>query len=246
MVKNVFKVSFLIMSIFLVLSVKISFKDLCFSIDTVHAFAPDSCILGPGDGVSMGPSSDNLSSNGRNAETVWKAFRWQAGGSGDIYVGAVRVESIPRPEMVSSVDLQFAVYEDNNGNIGGLKAWGHKLGYDFRTIGVGRHYFDLTNVVTDRRVTAGSYYWIAWRSNMTPTGSENYIYFERQGNDPLPPWIEKRGLSVAAGNFGAMPPSGPFDIFYDDNYYGWSVWTAKTPRKVLLPAGVGMLLLGPD
>jgi hypothetical protein len=193
-----------------------------------HAWNPGTCILGPGDGVSGGPASDDLSTNGQDADTQWKVFRWQAGGTGDIYLWAVRVQSIPG--NVASEDLTYAVYEDNNGNIGNLKAWGYRLDYNWHTIGIGRHYFDLAYVGTDRRVTAGRYYWIAFRSS---TDNTNRLYFERQGSDPLPNWIEKRGVTVPAGNFNAVPPSGSsYSVGYADNYYGWSVWTAADSDRM--------------
>jgi hypothetical protein len=147
--------------------------------------------------------------------------------------------------MVNSNDLQFAVYEDENGDLGSLKVWGNRLAYNWNILGVERHYFDLNNVVTTRIVTAGNYYWIAWRSDMTPTASENYIYFERQGSDPIPTGLGggngmmKRGCSVSAGGFNQIPPSGncfnSSGLNYADNYYGWTVWTAGGSQPDLTP-----------
>ena len=205
----------------------------------VFAWTPGTTLLGPGDGVIGGPASDNLSTNGQDAANTWKAFRWQAGRSGEIYMWAIRIESIPG--SVSDEDLAFAVYEDSGGSIGSLKAWGYRLHYNWHTIGIGRHYFDLTNVVTNRNVVAGRYYWIAFR---TSVGNVGKMYFERQGSDPLPAWVSKRGV-VVSGGFDQMPPTGStYDINYATNYYGWSVWSASGGGNQTPPAAPTGLRIG--
>jgi len=220
------------------------------------AWTPQTCILGPGDGVTLEnpagtSSSDNLTSTGRDADHMWKNFRWTAGGSGDAYVFGIYIKcfqsdapclTTPTAD-VASVDVTFAVYEDcGEGCTGDLKMWGYALNYDFRTIGVGRHYFDIQNVASgkNRTITAGTKYWISWRSDATPEGTEDYMFFARNGSAGYPVGVDtgvaggmKQGVNWIATHptFDTAPPTGvafnTSGLDYADNYYGWSVWTAS-------------------
>jgi len=207
------------------------------------AYNPATCILGPGDGTGGSPTDDYTDfSTGRNSDHTWKAFRWTAGASGEAYVFGIYIKEMPSPSSVTSVDLQFSVYEDCGvGCMGDLKVWGYALNYDFSTIGVGRHYFDIQNVASgnNRTITAGTKYWIAWRSDATPTANEEYMFFCRKSAaNPYPTGLNghgdggmKQGADWIATHpsFDTTPPTGAdfndSGLDYEDDYYGWTVWS---------------------
>ena len=179
----------------------------------------DETILGPGDGANGGdPPSDDLSSTGQDATETWKIFRWQAGGSGDAYIFAVRMVSGSRV-----ADCAYAIWEDNAGSVGDLKVWGYTENYSFTS--PGRHYFDMDYVASgkNRAISAGTVYWIGFRSELD---NDNTAYYERQGSNTLPSFIDKKGSTDHGSDFSETPPS-TFGIDYDNNYYGWTVWTAS-------------------
>lgn len=197
---------------------------------------PDNILLGPGDGVSGGPASDDLSTNGQDAATTWKAFRWLAANTGDAYFFAIRMQSIINAANVADESVGFILMNDNNGEPGTLKMWGHEENYNFNTVGVGRHYFYIDSVASgqNRTITSGQYYWIAWISSI---GNNGDAYFERQGSDPYPAWGEKNGAFGYSSPYTSTPPSGTdFDVHYDDNYYGWTIWGSAQGEDTTPPS----------
>jgi len=191
------------------------------------AWTAGTCILGPGDGSSgSNVSSDNLSSTGQNRDDLWKAFRWKAGGSGDAYVFRMRVGQIN--STGTSHNVAFCVYADASGPKPGTMMFsGNVSNYNWETIGVGVHYFDIDTVYTTRTITAGNYYWLAVR---TSTSSDNTLWFDRQSSETLPDWANNnmKIMSNILSNPSTYPNwASSYSGYYADNYYGWSVWTAS-------------------
>jgi len=193
-------------------------------VGNVFAWTQDTLICGPGDGANGGdPADDDLSTTGQNNLDTWKAFRWQAGASGDAYIFAVRMVGIAGSSK--SADCQYAIYTDNAGECGDLKLWGYETSHTFNQNT--REYFDLDTVVISRTITENSYYWLAWRSSL---GNDGSAYFERVGSDTIPAFVVKRGDQDAGydGDMSQTPPAGAvMTIPYSDEYYGWTVWTAS-------------------
>jgi hypothetical protein len=214
------------------------------------AWMADTCILGPGDGASDQPpvGSDDLSTNGQDRATQWKAFRWKANASGDAYVFSVRMQSVTSD--ATNVNTAYAIYDDNAGTIGTLKVWGYENGRNYYAdAGCGgvalRKCFDMQNVTTSRTIVAGNYYWIAFRSNLgifAETGSTSY--FERAGgsSEPHAAWLSKCiGSQTAdpddmsetpytAASYSCGEPG------IADNYYGWAIWDVDIEPDVTSPA----------
>jgi len=197
---------------------------------TCFAWTPQTCILGPGDGVP--DTGDNLSSTGEDDTTAWKMFRWEAGGSGDAYVFSVMMASMSSGSLTRN--CAYAVWDDNAGALGNLKVWGHEENHVFNANT--REYFNLDHVVTNRTITQGNIYWIGFISGIGTSGTD---YWERAGGpDEMPASIyptetctsetygcAKRGATVTT-DYTVTPPSIAANT-YVPNYYGWAVWTAS-------------------
>jgi len=205
-----------------ILFIILLFPSICFG------YTADTCILGPGDGsAGSNVGSDNLSSTGQNRDDLWKAFRWKAGGSGDAYVFRMRVCQIDSPS--TSHDVAFAVYTDTSGPEPGTMMFsGHVAAYNWNTIGVGIHYFDIDTVHTTRAIVADSYYWLTVR---TSTSNDDTLWFDRQSSEDLPTWADD-DMKIMS-NFPLDNPetypgwAASWGSYYEDNYYGWSVYTAS-------------------
>lgn len=195
------------------------------------------CILGPGDGQPDQPpvGSDDLSTNGQDRATQWKAFRWKANRSGDAHIFSVRMDITMATS--TNINTAYAIYDDNSGTLGTLKVWGYENGRNYYTDpGCGgvskRKCFELQNVVTNRTIIAGNYYWIAFRSSL---GMDTGNYFERAGgsSEPHAAWLSKC-ISSQTANPDDMSETPLSISSYScgspgiaDNYYGWAIWTAS-------------------
>jgi hypothetical protein len=203
--------------------------------------SPNICVLGPGDGVAGGPSSDDLSTTGQDLQDRWKLFRWPAGASGSADIFSIKMVGITGDSKVA--DCAYAIWDDNAGAVGNLKVWGYEYDHTFNANT--REYFDLGTVVTNRTITAGNIYWIGFRSSL---GADGSAYFERQGSDPFPDATDcepdgcmKVGKVITNETDYTQTPPSSFDINYAPNYYGWAVWGVSTrlfyDRKIAIDAG---------
>ena len=149
--------------------------------------------------------------------TVWKAFRFPAQSSGEAICFKVFVKQLLGDRTDDEVG--YAIYEDNNGQVGNLKIWGYVEHYDWTILGaLSYHTFILDSVVTNRTITENTYYWITMQSS----GREQ-IYIER-GNSNIPGCSQC--LKIGANQYAVYPPPPPslYNIVYNPNCYGWSVW----------------------
>lgn len=213
------------------------------------SYTENICLLGPGDGVAgssdQNPAgSDNLGTNGQDNANTWKIFRWQAGSSGEAYIFSVRMYNVLSTSI--DIDTAYAVYDDNpSGPIpGALKIWGYENGHNYYSdTGCGgvanRKCFDIQNVVTNRTIVAGNYYWIAFRSTLGQDGGActSVSCFERSNNTGLADWITKC-ISTATYDVNDMSQNPPTSAQWDaascgvgegvqDNFYGWAIWSTS-------------------
>lgn len=163
-----------------------------------------------GNNLLVGETS-NLSSEGSMRSTVWKAFRWQATSNGT--ANCVKLDVVRMTGNHTSKDLAYAVYEDNNGEVGNLMISGNKFNYNWETIGLGRHSFSLDTVNTSRSIENEKWYWIALT---TETGLD--LWFERASSSSA----LKRGTLFSS--YTTIPAGSSFDVVFGNNHYGWSVW----------------------
>ncbi len=154
------------------------------------------------------------------ADDRWKAFRSQAVSSGEAFTIRTRIHTLIGDRTSDSVG--YAIYEDNNGEVGLLKASGYVLGYNWTATGIGEHCFSLDIVHRDRQIVAGRHYWVAFWSDAGSNACPGRC------GAPGTPAYPKRGYSVQPGapDAHAAREGSSFDIVYGDNCYEWSAWTA--------------------
>ena len=154
----------------------------------------------------------------------WKGFRSRAVSTG--VASSIKTSIHTLNGDRTSDRVGYAIYEDDNGEVGLLKASGYLIGYDWTVIGIGEHCFDLAIVHRDREVVAGRYYWVAFWSD----AGENAC--PGRCGAPGTPAYPKRGYAVDPGgpNAHVAREGSSYDIVYGDNCYEWSIWTAGNPE----------------
>jgi hypothetical protein len=147
-------------------------------------------------------------------ETTWKSFRIEASQNAEVNCFKVFVKGLLGDRTDDEVGV--AIYEDNNGEVGTLKASGYVEHYNWEILGTFvYHEFIFNTVHTDRHLITGQYYWITMQSS----GYTN-ILIERGNTSNCAPL--KRGAEHSSI---AIPPQGyEFTIVYGNSCYGWSVW----------------------
>lgn len=146
--------------------------------------------------------------------TAWKAFRTQATQNGQANCFKVFIKGLQGNRTDDEVGV--AIYEDNNGEVGTLKASGYVEHYNWEILGVFvYHEFIFNTVHTDRQLIEGHNYWITMQSS-----GYTDILIERGNTSYCNPL--KRGAEHSSI---AIPPQGSeFTIVYGNSCYGWSVW----------------------
>lgn len=121
---------------------------------------------------------------------VWKANRLKAVASGTINHYQMRVPNTPTG--CTNDSGCWAIYEGgDSSNLGALKAYNCFSGYNWTTLGVGQHTFDVGVTVTDLTVTAGQWYWVvfwsfAWDGTHYATAGCNQQILSYRGANESP------------------------------------------------------------
>ena len=122
---------------------------------------------------------------------------------------------IPQTNVLTNDSGCWAIYEGAgvSCDVGNLKAYGCFTGYDWTTMGVGEHTFQVTHTLTNLSVTAGNFYSIILYS----LGTNHTNYVDANCSDGI---YNYRGRSFQEGrgtldgmesidNFDTFPPPSP-------------------------------------
>ena len=184
--------------------------------DTVNTTTPVVETGSCGDTLITG-FDDDLSSWG-TFWNYWKGFQaTEVSQSGDANCLKVRVYGFANGtdgEHTSS-QVGYALYSDNNGEVGTLLASGYREGYNWEEIGAGLHTFTFDIVYTTRQLEAGEKYWIMMISPDTE------VFIERNGSNPE---INRPRRGASSTNFRNPPPGNEFTTVFGDGGYSWSIW----------------------
>ena len=159
----------------------------------------------------------------------WKGYRIQAPASGTI--SYFKETTFNVPDDCINDDVIWAVYEDigTTAYAGNLKAYGYVEGYDWTTIGVGAHRFDVTHIETNLIMVSGNYYWLFFyahaidRDNYTNAGCSSQIYNNRgRESDSCVSGVSSYRYSVTP-EYPPPPPGTTFTL-YHNSYFDWSLW----------------------
>ena len=96
--------------------------------------------------------------------TNWKAFQFEALQTTEVNCFKVFLKGLQGDRTDDEVGV--AIYEDNNGEVGTLKASGYVEHYNWEILGTFvYHEFIFNTVHTDRQLIDGQYYWITMQSS---------------------------------------------------------------------------------
>jgi len=169
----------------------------------------------------------------------WKAFSVSAAASGNISYFKFRL----RESTVSTNDeLAWAIYADSNNNVGALMAYGYYPSYNWTTLGVGPHTFNVTTVVTTTQIVQGNKYWLVIYSR----DMDNSI---KQIEVAIP--TERGGYCVQPHNklstnqnrwlvINIPPTPNEYEVPVA-SYHAWSVWQRSglpDPTPPAAPTGL--------
>lgn len=166
-----------------------------------------------------------------SSENVWKSFQVRAIYTGrvesiTIYVGGLTSGNPGDP--VSNCDIGWALYEDNNNEVGDLKISGYVESYNFSNIG--EHEFYITNNINNI-VIADTYYWITWYT----TAWRNVLIGRGRVSGCDTP-TRKKGTSQGWWSVVVSPPPSPYwNVTYGDGCYSWGCWGEEDES---LPVGL--------
>lgn len=206
------------------------------------------CLSSPawGDTVLVGSDGSNYGTSCWlfPASTIdnysWKASRFLAVNTGTISYFRVRVGSTPTG--CTNDSGCWAIYEGGtNSTPGALKAYSCFSGYNWTTIGVGWHTFNVTTTVTDLTVTSGQYYWLVFYSYGTDAtyyanaGCSAYIPAYRGSSNGA--CIATAGMDNSSGyasqgeivNNVSVPPAPEAFNLPLQTYVMWGVWGTALP-----------------
>lgn len=146
----------------------------------------------------------------------WKAFRFLAEAGAEAGCVKVFLKGLSGDRTADEVGV--AVYEDEDGAMGPLKAWGYVRRYDWTVRGTwDYHALALDNLPGGAALVAGNHYWLSF---MTSGGVA--VLIER-GTEEVPGCSAPR-LGARTAVVSVPPPPTAYDVGLNPGCYGWSVW----------------------
>lgn len=185
----------------------------------------------------------------------WKAERVQAKANGTISYFQMRCPITPTG--CTNDAGCWAVYEaGTSSSVGTLKAYTCFTGYNWTTIGLGQHQWDVVTTVTNLNITAGQYYWIVYYSTACDSvqyagaGCSAFIPAYRGKN--VTACIEDGLLDDSAypshsvGDYYSYPPPPANTSMTTGTatYQMWSVWASEETPEPVPTAMSGVTILG--